>query len=226
MLIQAFDLCKRYDNGIVALDGITLSIKKGEFVFLTGQSGAGKSTLIRLFFREELPSSGRLLLSGRSIERLSERERVILRRNTGVVFQDFRLLERGTVFENVAFAMKAAERPWQEIRNRVPEIVARVGLSGRENEPVTRLSGGEQQRVAVARALVNDPMVLLADEPTGDLDPDTAGDLMRLFAEINDAGTTVVVATHDRDMVNEMNRRVVTLRGGQMISDRVGGWMI
>ena len=226
MLIQAFGLCKRYKNDILALDNITLSIKRGEFVFLTGQSGAGKSTLIKLFFREELPSSGRLLISNRSIERLSERERAILRRSTGVVFQDCRLLERSTVFDNVAFAMKAVERPWQEIKNRVPEILAKVGLAGRENELATRLSGGEQQRVAVARALVNEPLILLADEPTGDLDPETAGDLMRLFAEINDVGTTVVVATHDRDMVNEMKRRVITLRNGQMVSDRVGGWMI
>ena len=226
MLIQAFSLCKKYKNDIMALHDITLSIKRGEFVFLTGQSGAGKSTLIRLFFREELPSSGQLLISGRSIMRLSRKERIILRRNTGVVFQDFRLLERGTVFDNIAFAMKAVERPWQEIRKRVPEIVERVGLAGREKDLVSRLSGGEQQRVAVARALVNNPLILFAGEPTGDLDPDTSRDLMRLFSEINAAGTTIVMATHDREMVNEMKRRVVTLRNGRIISDMVGGWTL
>ncbi|MCL2677906.1 MAG: ATP-binding cassette domain-containing protein [Clostridiales bacterium] len=226
MLIQAFNLCKRYENDITALDDITLSINRGEFVFLTGQSGAGKSTLIRLFFREELPSSGYLLISGRNVARLSGRERVNLRRNIGMVFQDFRLLERGTVFDNVAFAMKAVERPWVEIKRKVPEIVKRVGLAGRERELVTRLSGGEQQRVAVARATVNNPLILFADEPTGDLDPDTSRDLMRLFAEINAAGTTIVMATHDRDTVNEMQRRVIALQNGRVISDTMGGWTL
>ena len=226
MLIQAINICKKYKNGLVALVDINVSIEKGEFVFLTGNSGAGKSTLIKLFFREDLPSSGQLLIGGRNVARLGHRERVVLRRNTGVVFQDFRLMERGTVFENISFAMKAVERPWKEIRQRVPDIIERVGLKGREKDLVNHLSGGEQQRVAVARALINQPLILFADEPTGDLDPDTSNELMKLFCEINVAGTTIVMATHNRDIVNEMNKRVLTLSSGRIISDVVGGWSL
>jgi len=226
MLIQAFGICKKYKNGLTALENINVAIDKGEFVFLTGASGAGKTTLIRLFFREEMPTSGQLLVGERNVARLSARERVILRRNTGVVFQDFRLMERGSVFENIAFAMKAVERPWSEIRQRVPEIIERVGLKGREKELVAHLSGGEQQRVAVARAIINQPLILFADEPTGDLDPDTSRELMKLFCEINTAGTTIVMATHAKDIVNELNKRVITLAHGRIVSDVVGGWSL
>ncbi len=226
MLIQAVNVCKKYDNGLVALEDINLKIEKGEFVFLTGQSGAGKSTLIRLLFREELPTSGQILIAGRSITRLSHMETVALRRNSGVVFQDFRLMERNNVFDNVALALKAVEAPWPIIKEKVPEILARVGLEGREREPVIHLSGGEQQRVAVARAIVNRPMILYADEPTGDLDPQTSEELMQLFVEINQEGTTVIMATHDKNIVNTFRRRVITLAGGHLISDVVGGWQM
>jgi len=226
MLIQTVNVCKSYEDGLVALSDINLTVEKGEFVFLTGQSGAGKSTLIRLLFREELPTSGQILISGRSITRLSRRETVLLRRNTGVVFQDFRLLEKNTVFDNVALALRAVERPWEEIKKRVPEILERVGLGGREESIAHHLSGGEQQRVAVARAIVNNPMILYADEPTGDLDPQTSSELMDLFDEINKQGTTLIIATHDREMVNKMHKRVLMLDSGKLVTDRVGGWAL
>ncbi len=226
MLIQTVSLGKKYKNGIVALYDIDLSIDYGEFVFLTGESGAGKSTLIRLLFREELPSSGQILISGRSTMRLSKKDIVRLRRNTGVVFQDFRLMERSTVFDNVAFALKAVERPWDEIKKRVPRVLERVGLAGREQENVMHLSGGEQQRVAIARAIINNPIILFADEPTGDLDPRTSMELMELFNEINEQGTTLVMATHDKNIVDTYNKRVLTLSAGRLISDSVGGWQL
>jgi cell division transport system ATP-binding protein len=224
MLIQAVDVGKIYKNGLVALSGINLNVESGEFVFLTGESGAGKSTLIRLLFREELPTSGHILIGGRSVARLSKKDTVRLRRNTGVVFQDFRLMESSTVFDNVAFALKAVERPWVEIKWRVPAVLERVGLAGRENENIMHLSGGEQQRVAVARAIINNPMVLYADEPTGDLDPRTSNELMKLFMEINAEGTTMIMATHDKLIVDELQKRVLVLKSGRLISDETGGW--
>ncbi len=226
MLIQTLSLGKKYKNGIIALSDINLEVDYGEFVFLTGESGAGKSTLIRLLFREELPSSGQILISERSIMRLSKKDIVRLRRNTGVVFQDFRLMERNTVFDNVAFALKAVERPWEEIKKRVPRVLERVGLSGREGENVMHLSGGEQQRVAIARAIINNPIILFADEPTGDLDPRTSMELMELFNEINEQGTTLIMATHDKSIVDAYNKRVLTLSAGRLISDSVGGWQL
>ena len=225
-LIQTVNLCKRYKNGVTALQDVTLNVFPGEFVFLTGKSGAGKSTLIRLLFREELPSNGQILISGRSIIRLSKRDIIRLRRNTGVIFQDFRLMERNNVFDNVAFALKAVERPWKEIKSRVPAILERVGLAGREKENVMHLSGGEQQRVAVARAIVNNPLILFADEPTGDLDPTTSEELMQLFLEINAEGTTMVMATHEKAIVDKMQKRVLALESGRLISDNVGGWSL
>jgi cell division transport system ATP-binding protein len=225
-LIQTVNLCKRYKNGIAALQDITLNVFPGEFVFLTGKSGAGKSTLIRLLFREELPTSGQILISGRSVIRLSKRDIIRLRRNTGVIFQDFRLMERNNVFDNVAFALKAVERPWREIKRRVPAVLERVGLAGRAKENVMHLTGGEQQRVAVARAIVNNPLILFADEPTGDLDPGTSEELMQLFLEINAEGTTMVMATHDKAIVDKMQRRVLSLDNGRLINDNVGGWTL
>ena len=223
MLIQTFNVGKTYKNGIAALTDITLNIDYGEFVFLTGVSGAGKSTLIRLLFREEPPTAGQIMIGGRSVTRLTVPEMVRLRRNTGVVYQDFRLMEKGTVFDNVSFALKAVERPWKEIRRRVPEVLERVGLSGREKDHVMNLSGGEQQRVAVARAIINNPLILFADEPTGDLDPKTSAELMELFDEINREGTTIVMATHDQIIVDRMQKRVLTLESGHLIGDTVGG---
>lgn len=226
MLLQTVNVGKTYKNGIVALANINISIDFGEFVFLTGASGAGKSTLIRLLFREEMPTAGQILIDGRSALRLSNSEIVRLRRNTGVVFQDFRLMERSSVFDNVAFALKAVERPWPEIKERVPAILAKVGLAGRENDNVMHLSGGEQQRVAVARAIINNPLILFADEPTGDLDPRTSDELIELFLKINAGGTTVVMATHDKSIVDRLNKRVITLSAGRVISDAVGGWAL
>ncbi|NLF79800.1 MAG: ATP-binding cassette domain-containing protein [Clostridia bacterium] len=225
-MIQTVNLGKVYKNGIAALADINLTIDFGEFIFLTGASGAGKSTLIRLLFREELPTAGQVLIGGRSVVRLTTPEIVRLRRNSGVVFQDFRLMESCSVFDNVAFALKAVERPWNEIKMRVPAMLERVGLAGREHENVMHLSGGEQQRVAVARAIINNPLILFADEPTGDLDPKTSDELIHLFADINAEGTTLVMATHDKDIVERMQRRVITLERGRMIGDTVGGWQL
>ncbi|MBQ2698995.1 MAG: cell division ATP-binding protein FtsE [Firmicutes bacterium] len=225
-MIQTVDLCKTYKNGLEALHNINLSIEPGEFVFLTGESGAGKSTLIKLLFREQQPTSGFIMISGKNINRLGRKDVVRLRRNTGVVFQDFRLMENSNVFDNVAFALKAVERPWEEIKTRVPEVLEWVGLAGREKENVMHLSGGEQQRVAVARAIINDPLILFADEPTGDLDPNTSAELMKLFEQINAAGTTVVMATHDQDIVEKMQKRVITLRKGRLVNDAIGGFSL
>ncbi len=226
MLIRTVNLGKVYKNGIVALSDINISVDYGEFVFLTGASGAGKSTLIRLLFREEMPSAGQILIGDRSVVRLTMSEITRLRRNTGVVFQDFRLMEKGTVFDNVAFALKAVERPWPEIQRRVPAVLERVGLQGREKDNVMHLSGGEQQRVAVARAIINNPIILFADEPTGDLDPKTSDELMQLFLDINGEGTTVVMATHEQRIVDKLQKRVITLEKGRVIGDCVGGWQL
>lgn len=225
-LIQTVNVCKSYKNGVTALTDISLTVNQGEFVFLTGKSGAGKSTLIRLLFREELPTTGQILISGRSIIRLGKRDIIRLRRNTGVIFQDFRLMERNNVFDNVAFALKAVERPWPEIKRRVPEVLERVGLAGREKENVMHLSGGEQQRVAVARAIINNPLIVFADEPTGDLDPQTSDELMRLFLDINAEGTTMIMATHDKIIVDGLKKRVLVLEAGRLINDSVGGWAL
>ena len=226
MLIQTINVGKIYKNGIVALSDINLTVDYGEFIFLTGASGAGKSTLIRLLFREEMPSAGQILIGGRSVIRLSNSEIVRLRRNTGVVFQDFRLMEKGTVFDNVSFALKAVERPWNEIKQRVPAVLERVGLSGREKDNVMHLSGGEQQRVAVARAIINNPLILFADEPTGDLDPKTSEELIGLFLDINKEGTTIVMATHDQIIVDKLKKRVLTLANGRLTNDGVGGFAL
>jgi len=225
MLIQTINLGKVYKNGIIALSDINLSIDFGEFVFLTGASGAGKSTLIRLLFREETPTAGQILIDGRSMMRLTTPEMVRLRRNTGVVFQDFRLMEHATVFDNVAFALKAVERPWAEIKQRVPAVLERVGLANRIHDNVMQLSGGEQQRVSVARAIINNPLIVFADEPTGDLDPQTSEELIKLFLDINAEGTTIVMATHDKSIVDKLNKRVISLSHGQLINDAVGGFV-
>ncbi|MCL1873890.1 MAG: cell division ATP-binding protein FtsE [Clostridiales bacterium] len=226
-MIQTVNVSKIYKTGMIALDDINIQVQAGEFVFLTGASGAGKSTLIRLLFREELPSAGKIFIAGRNIDRLSSKQRLILRRNIGIIFQDFRLLEKSSVFNNVAFAMKALEKPWVEIKRRVPEVLEKMGLSGREKELVQHLSGGEQQRVAVARAVVNKPHIVFADEPTGDLDPQTSWGLMQVFKQINLEGTTVVMATHDKEIVNLMQNRVLVLDKGRLIKDEAkGGWAL
>lgn len=223
MIIQMVDVSKSYENGVSALQDININIEKGEFVFLIGQSGAGKTTFIRLLFREELPTTGQIMIGGRSIIRLSRKEIAILRRNIGVVFQDFRLLPNLNVYENVAFALRVTECPTSYIRQRVPEVLEIVGLSHKSSAFPAQLSGGEQQRVAIARAIVNKPMMLVADEPTGNLDPKISWELMKLLNEINKAGTTVLVATHARDIVDVMRKRVLVLEKGRLIRDDMGG---
>jgi cell division transport system ATP-binding protein len=223
LIIQMVDVSKSYENGVSALQDININIEKGEFVFLIGQSGAGKTTFIRLLFREELPTTGQIMIGGRSIIRLSRKEIAILRRNIGVVFQDFRLLPNLNVYENVAFALRVTECPTSYIRQRVPEVLEIVGLSHKSSAFPAQLSGGEQQRVAIARAIVNKPMMLVADEPTGNLDPKISWELMKLLNEINKAGTTVLVATHARDIVDVMRKRVLVLEKGRLIRDDMGG---
>lgn len=218
-MIKLIDVSKAYPNGIKALSDVSLTIKKGEFVFLVGSSGAGKSTLIRLLFREEVPSSGYIMIAGKNVSRLRRKDIPVLRRNMGIVFQDFRLLEDRTAYENVAFAMEVLGASKREIKQRVPEALGLVGLEGRLKDYPNQLSGGEQQRVAIARAIVNNPYILIADEPTGNLDPDTSREILNILVDINRRGTTVIMATHAWDMVNESNRRVISLNQGLLIND-------
>ena len=225
-MIDMANVFKTYDGGNLALKDITLHVDNGEFVYLTGQSGAGKSTLIKLLFREVLPDSGQIFIAGRSIIRLNNRETVNLRRNTGVVVQDFRLMENKTVFENVAFALKVLEYPWNEVKEIVPQVLKRLKIADKANAFPRQLSGGEQQRVAFARAVINNPPIILADEPTGNLDPDTSDELMNLFQEFNDEGATVIMATHDKRIVNDTHKRVIALRKGEIIGDHIGGWLL
>ena len=225
-MIDMANVFKTYDRGNLALKDITLHVDNGEFVYLTGQSGAGKSTLIKLLFREVLPDSGQIFIAGHSIIRLNNRETVKLRRNTGVVFQDFRLMENKTVFENVAFALKVLEYPWNEVKEIVPKVLERLKIADKATAFPRQLSGGEQQRVAFARAVINNPPIILADEPTGNLDPDTSDELMGLFQEFNNEGATVIMATHDKRIVNDTHKRVIALRKGEIIGDHIGGWLL
>lgn len=222
-MIHLFNVSKVYPSGTVAVSDINLKINKGEFVFLVGPSGAGKSTLTRLIFREQLPTSGQIYFRERNVLRLGQRDLLALRRQIGVVFQDFKLLPRKTVFENVAFALEVIGRSRRVIREQVPHALAAVGLSGKGGAFPAELSGGEQQRVGVARAIVKRPLVILADEPTGNLDPDTSWELMELFERVNRDGTTVVIATHAWDIVNRMRKRVVALDNGRLIRDEEQG---
>ncbi len=217
------NVSKSYSTGSPALNGISLKIRRGEFVFIVGDSGSGKSTLIKLLLRELVSSSGQVYVMGKDMAKLRSREIPRLRRNLGVVFQDFRLLNDRNVYENVAFAQRIVEVPGREIRRNVPAILATVGLAGKYKAKTKQLSGGEQQRVALARALINNPSILLADEPTGNLDPKNSWDIMKLLEEINEAGTTVVVVTHNREIVNAMQKRVVTMKKGVIISDEEEG---
>ena len=217
------NVTKVYSKGNPALNGITLGIGKGEFVFIVGDSGSGKSTLIRLLLRELTASSGSVHVMGSDLAKLKHRQIPKFRRNLGVVFQDFRLLNDRNVYENVAFAQRIIETPTNEIRRNVPAILATVGLAGKYKAKTNQLSGGEQQRVALARALVNKPAILLADEPTGNLDPKNSWEIMMLLEEINQKGTTVLVVTHNREIVNAMHKRVVTMKRGVIISDEEGG---
>ncbi len=222
-MIRFEHVSKTYKNGTPALKDISLDIEKGEFVFLVGASGSGKTTFLRLLLREELPDSGRILEAGRDIGKLSKWRVPYLRRNIGCVFQDFRLLPNKTVFENVAFALEVIGRPRSTVESQVPQILELVGLSEKSKNLPGELSGGEQQRVAVARAFVNRPLILLADEPTGNLDPTNSESIMALLERINRTGTTVVMATHDKALVDRMRRRVIELDRGEMVRDQVRG---
>lgn len=217
------NVSKSYSNGSPAINGITLSVKPGEFVFVVGDSGSGKSTLIKLLLRELTATSGDVYVMGKDLSKLKHRMIPKFRRNLGVVFQDFRLLNDRNVYENVAFAQRIIETPGNEIRRNVPEMLATVGLAGKYKAKTKELSGGEQQRVAMARALVNKPSILLADEPTGNLDPKNSWEIMELLEEINARGTTVVVVTHNREIVNGMKKRVVTMKKGIIVSDQEEG---
>ncbi len=215
-MIQTFHVYKQYGRDSAALSDVTLEIDKGEFVFLTGPSGAGKTTFLKLIFREETPSQGQILVNGRNVSAIPETKIPFLRRDIGVVFQDFKLLRRKTVFENVAFVLRVMGIAKPERKRRAFQILKQVGLHHKMNSYPLQLSGGEQQRVAIARALINEPVLLLADEPTGNLDPDLAFEIMSLFQEINTRGTTVLVATHDRDMITRLGKRVINLEKGRV----------
>lgn len=222
-MIRFIDLSKEYDNGVKALSNVNLKITKGEFVFLVGSSGAGKSTLIKLLLKEEDPTGGRIYLKDLDITKIKSRRIPLIRREIGVVFQDFRLLPNKTVYENVAFAMEILGTHPKEIRRRVPMILSMVNLSRKADRYPDQLSGGEHQRVSIARAIVNSPSILIADEPTGNLDPETAEDIMNILTEINSRGTTILMATHAKDIVNRMQKRVIAIEEGLIIRDEERG---
>jgi len=217
-----YNVSKTYPNGVKALVDVTLKIERGEFVFLMGPSGAGKSTFIKLLMREELPTRGQIFVASRSVLRMKSSEVPLLRRSIGVVFQDFKLLENKTVRENVAFAMQVVGASPHQIKTRVEETIKMVGLQGKEDCFPSQLSGGEQQRVGIARAIVNHPLIVIADEPTGNLDVETSWEIMDLLSEINRKGTTVIMATHAQDIVRRMHKRVIYLEKGKVVSDSVG----
>ena len=217
------NVSKAYTAGVPALNNVNLHINKGEFVFVVGDSGSGKSTLIKLLLRELVPTSGRVFVNGVDVVHLKRRNVPKFRRNLGVVFQDFRLLKDRNVYDNVAFAQRIIQMPNREIRKNVPMILSTVGLAGKYKAKPKQLSGGEQQRVALARALVNKPKILLADEPTGNLDPKNSWEIMNLLEKINNNGTTVLVVTHNREIVNAMQKRVITMKKGIIVSDEEEG---
>ncbi|MDD2233673.1 MAG: cell division ATP-binding protein FtsE [Desulfitobacteriaceae bacterium] len=222
-MIQLTNVSKIYPNGARALVDITINIGKGEFVFLVGPSGAGKSTLIRLLYREEAPTRGQVVINNKNLVRLKDREVPYHRRNIGVIFQDFKLLPNKTVLENVAFALEVIGVSRREVQRRSREATEMVGLAEKEKSFSHQLSGGEQQRVCVARAIVNNPALLIADEPTGNLDHDTAWGIMDLLKSINKLGTTVIMATHAREIVNKMQKRVIAIESGRMVRDEEKG---
>ena len=223
-MIEFKNVTKIYeDSGVKALDNVSFKIEKGEFVFLVGPSGAGKSTLTELIIKEEIPSEGEITVCGFNLAELEKKRVPYLRRSVGMVFQDFRLLPNKTVYENVAFAMQVIGAPKREIRRSVPSVLALVGLSGKAKMRPGQLSGGEQQRVSLARALVNKPPVIIADEPTGNLDPDTAAEIMQLLEDINKRGTTLLVATHAKEFVDNMQKRVLAIESGVLVRDEEEG---
>jgi len=222
-MIEMEDVFKKYPNGVVAANGISVSIKQGEFVYVVGPSGAGKSTFIKMMYREEVPTRGTIMINGVNLEKLKPNKVPMLRRQIGVVFQDFKLLQTLTVYENVAFAMEVIEEHPDQIKKRVMEVLNLVGLKHKARMLPSELSGGEQQRVSIARSIVNNPKVVIADEPTGNLDPDTSWEIMKIFEEINRNGTTVVMATHNRDIVNSIKHRVIAIESGMISRDEQRG---
>ncbi len=225
-MIEFLNVSKKYKSSqVMALNDFTAKIDKGEFVFVVGKSGAGKSTVLKLLIRETNVDKGKILVNDKDITRFRRRKIAVLRRNFGTVFQDFRLLTNKTVYENVAFAMEVLRASNRQIKKRVPEALELVGLADKMNQKPYQLSGGEQQRVAIARAIVNNPSLLLADEPTGNLDPETSKEIMNLFLNINITGTTVIVATHEKNIVDAMQKRVIHLDKGVLVSDvKQGGY--
>ncbi|MFC0525435.1 cell division ATP-binding protein FtsE [Pontibacillus salicampi] len=222
-MIEMKDVHKTYPNGVTALQGVNLSIDPGEFVYIVGPSGAGKSTLVGLMYREEKHTSGSIVINETDLNSLKERKVPYLRRNVGVVYQDFKLLPRLTVYENIAFALEVIEESPKNIRKRVMEVLDLVKLKNKARHIPDELSGGEQQRVSIARAIVNHPTVMIADEPTGNLDPDTSWDIMSIFEEINARGTTVIMATHSKEIVNTIKKRVIAVENGRIVRDESRG---
>ena len=225
-IITLENVTKSYSTGAPALNGVTLHIKRGEFVFIVGDSGSGKSTLIKLLLRELVPTDGEITVLGYNLRRIKHSKIPKFRRNLGIVFQDFRLLKDRNVYENVAFAQRIVQTPTRDIKRNVPSILATVNLAGKYKNKINQLSGGEQQRVALARALVNKPAILLADEPTGNLDPNNSWEIMKLMEQINENGTTVIVVTHNREIVNAMKKLVITMKKGVIIEDEEEGMYI
>lgn len=221
-MIDFMNVSKTYPNGTHALHNITLSIDKGEFVFIVGASGAGKSTFLKLIMHEETPTSGEIIINGNKLSKMKRRDVPYLRRHMGIVFQDFRLIEKMTVFDNVAFAMRAVGETTATIKKRVPYVLNLVGLKDKMKDKPSELSGGEQQRVSLARALVNNPEIIIADEPTGNVDPELSHEIIELLNEINGMGTTVLVVTHEHELVREFHQRVVTIDHGRVVRDTIG----
>ena len=222
-MLEMIDVSKIYPGGSVALQDINVRIEQGEFVFIVGPSGAGKSTFFKMLFREVLPSSGKVIVNGHDLVKMTDKEIPYFGRQLGIVFQDYRLLPDRTVYDNVAFAMQVIETPYRKIKRRVNDVLDLVGLRKRAHAYPTELSGGEQQRIAIARAIVNDPILLIADEPTGNLDPETSWEIMDIFREVNKSGTTIVMATHDREIVDEMEKRVIAIEHGHIVRDDAKG---
>ena len=223
-MVRFIDVHKEYDNGTKALKGINVRIDDGEFVFLVGPSGSGKSTLIKLITAEIAPTEGRVMVNGFNLNTITPRQVPLMRRTLGIIFQDFRLIEKKTVYENLAFSMRAIGASNRELRRRIPYVLQLVGLDKKGDRFPGQLSGGEQQRVAIARALVNNPSMIIADEPTGNLDPQRSLEIMMLLERINELGTTVLVVTHEKNLVNRFTKRVVAIENGRVISDGTGGY--
>ncbi|NCU16667.1 cell division ATP-binding protein FtsE [Pallidibacillus pasinlerensis] len=222
-MIVMENVYKKYPNGVVAVNGIDVEIEQGEFVYVVGQSGAGKSTFIKMMYREEKPTEGKIIVNGVDITKLKNSKVPLFRRNIGVVFQDFKLLPKLTVYENVAFALEVIEESPRIIKKRVMSVLDLVNLKHKARMFPTELSGGEQQRVSIARAIVNSPSLVIADEPTGNLDPENSWEIMRVFEEINARGTTIVMATHNKEIVNEIKHRVIAIEGGTIVRDEQRG---